>query len=80
MPWAGLGWAGLLWVCVGGGKYVPKVLSITLSCLVLPYLPRHAMPCHATPTYLGARPGKEQAVKGGIGLDGWVQWIMVWLV
>ncbi|CZR38404.1 uncharacterized protein FPRO_06405 [Fusarium proliferatum ET1] len=65
MPWAG---AGLLWVCVGGGKYLPTVPTYLptlsrLSCLVLS--------CHATPTYLGARPGKEQAVKGGIGLD-WV--------
>lgn len=65
----GLGWAGpgcfQLGVC-GWGKVCTYCPS---PCLALP-----STPCHATPTYLGARLGKEQAVKGGIGLD-WIGWM-----
>jgi hypothetical protein len=64
----GLGWAGLLWVCVGGGKYLP--------CLALPSTPCHAMPCHA---YLGqARAGSQRW--DWIRLDGWIMVWLVWLV
>jgi len=59
----GLGWAGLLWVCVGGGKYLP--------CLALP-----STPCHAMPRL--PRPGKSRQSKVGLDwIMVWLVWL-VW--